>query len=219
MKHGTVYVDEEEDEEHFLLGRFTCVWDTGDTAQDGPADVALDDALAWGRDRADEVIVCLGRERFSAGESRVPEHPVLPASIVPPCRRRAPDYWYLDRAQDDPAIDWPVELDLHQDAEIPVEAAEAFFATVAADPRISRVTRGSRPISLAGLPSEQIRGAVQVSALLSARTYNEAEDIVDQIHATARQAAGQMMNASSETPVAWYGGTSVGAPDRPTPIE
>ncbi|MGZ6617576.1 MAG: hypothetical protein ACXVFQ_24515 [Solirubrobacteraceae bacterium] len=47
MRWGIAFVDEEEDEDHFLLGRFTCVWDTGDAAHDGPQNVSFEDALAW----------------------------------------------------------------------------------------------------------------------------------------------------------------------------
>lgn len=210
MKLGVAFVNEEEDEEHFLLARFTCVWDTGEAAHDGPKDAHFQEALAWARDRADEVIVCLGSERFSAGKKRVAALPNLPEPMLPPSRRRDPDYWYLDRTVDDPPIDWPVELDLHHGAKIPGEAASAFVNAIATDPRVSHVRRRRRPIRLAAMPLEEIKDAIQVSALLRARTYGEAEEIVDHLFQKARSAAGQ--RAVLPDGAVWYGGTGVGAP-------
>ena len=62
------------------------------------------------------------------------------------------------------------------------------------------------------MPSEQIKDAIQVTALIRARTYGEAQDIVDHLSGAAQRAAGRT-DPSAEG-AAWYGATSVGAPDR-----
>jgi hypothetical protein len=76
--------------------------------------LTLEDALAWGRARADEVYIRLGDSGYySAGTVVAPDAPPWPPEDVPPLVRRRPasEAW-KDRTEYDPPIDWDIELTL-----------------------------------------------------------------------------------------------------------
>jgi hypothetical protein len=61
------------------------------------------------------------------------------------------------------------------------------------------------------MPFGQIKDAIHVTALIRARTYGEAQDIVDHLSRAAQRAAGRTdPSAESAAP---HGAASVGAPD------
>jgi hypothetical protein len=201
MKRGTAWVIEDEDSDHFLSGRFHTSWGIDNEQENGPGDVELGIALAWARNRAPSVVVCVGDERYSAGDSPVWEYPPLPTPVEPPGRRRRPAFRYLDRLVSDPPVQWPVELDFRVDAGPLGPAAQAFVNAVATHPAVT---------ALEAQPTVAER-TVRAAFLVSARTYKEANDLADVILQGAMKAAVEAM--PDGPPSAWYAGHSVGAPE------
>jgi hypothetical protein len=199
MKRGAVWVTEEEDFDHFLTGRFGTSWSAGDAHESGPEGVSLDVALVWAREQAPSVIVCLGDERFSAGDSRVPEYPPLPA-MEPPGRRRHPAFAYLDRLPSDPPVAWPGELDFCLEVGPLGAAAQAFVDAVAKHPAVTALE--AQPVGT--------ERTVRAAFLLTARTYAEVNTLADAILQEAMKAARHAI--PDGRPSAWYAGHSVDAP-------
>ena len=64
MSAGRVYIGEDVDDEFgFLSGRFSAFWES-DTEpvrfEEGPKGASMEEAIAWGRRRADVVLIQLG---------------------------------------------------------------------------------------------------------------------------------------------------------------
>lgn len=117
-----VVVPGEERADRYLTGRFSGHLDTGGgTIAAEFADLSLDAALAWARERADRIVVHLGDAgpyviggKPGAGYLAWPEE-----GLPQPARRRAPDEAWKDRTDADPDATWAVTLYLappHGDA-------------------------------------------------------------------------------------------------------
>jgi hypothetical protein len=200
MKRGTVFVIEDEDFDHFLTGRFRASWGSGEAHEDGPEGVELGAALAWARERSPTVIVCLGDERYSAGETPDREYPMLPAGMKPPSRRRDPAFTYLDRPPSDQPVEWPVELDFHLERGPLGGAAHAFVDAIARHPAVI-------DLEAEAVGTER---TVRAAFRLSARTYTEVDTLADVILQDAMKAAGRA--TPDGPPSAWYAGHLVRAP-------
>ncbi|HEY4281178.1 MAG TPA: hypothetical protein VGM91_23390 [Conexibacter sp.] len=106
-----------EDDEHdengdwFWCATFSGFYDTG-----GPRhaeqffDLAVDEAIQWGRARADRVCVTLADGGpYSAGAASSKEYPPWPpADLAALVRRRPPAEEWKDRTPNDDAIGWQV---------------------------------------------------------------------------------------------------------------
>lgn len=111
---GRVYIGEDFDDEFgFLSGRFSAHWES-DTEpvrfEEGPKGASVEEAIAWGRRRADVVLIQLGDEGLyrSAGvqQPEGDEVGVWPVPGFVARRRRSPELWYLDRTESDEPILW-----------------------------------------------------------------------------------------------------------------
>ena len=116
MKPGTVFVGEDFDEDDFDLctGSWSAHWEDGREHRQGPQRVSAQEAIAWGRDQADVVLVIPADSdvHYSAGARRPePEEssdfPPWPEGQELP-RRRASGREYLDGAPDAAPILWRV---------------------------------------------------------------------------------------------------------------
>lgn len=138
---GRVWIAEDEEpgeDGWFLLGTFSGHHDTG-----GPRPVATfsglsaEEAIRWGRERSEVVLIRLGRgDYLSAGDRDAePGHVAWPPPDLPPLRRRRPpeDAW-RDRRTADPPIEWRVVAELTPPAfalgqAFPLEVDPAWEAT------------------------------------------------------------------------------------------
>lgn len=200
MQAGISFVTEIEDFDHFLTGRFDAGRDRGGSHEQGPRDASLQDALDWARTRTTQVVVCLGSERYTAGETALPDYPPLPATTELLGRRRDPAFAYLDRQATDPFVDWPVSLSLHLEAQPVGSMADVFVAAIAHHPASQAVQ--SDP--------DRTSHTVRASIVVSARTHDAARRIAESILERARATA--LDNNDGVTSGAWYAGFSVEAP-------
>jgi len=92
--------EEPEEDGWYLTGRFSGYLDTGRMA-DSFEDLPLADAIAWGRARADRVLVRIGYA------PHVPASEVEGLALAP---RRVPDEAWKDRTEADPPITWDVQV-------------------------------------------------------------------------------------------------------------
>src|SRR3954447_19033502 len=117
MASGVVFVGEDFDDEMYMWpGRWSAHWESDDGQQwrQGPEGVSAQEAIAWGREHADFVVIRPGDSdtHYSAGR-RVPEpdassdYPPWPEGQELP-RRRAAGRDYIDRSPDAPPIVWRV---------------------------------------------------------------------------------------------------------------
>ena len=115
---GSVFIAEDEDVgpgrgELYLSGRFRASWQIADAAREEAFGLSAEDAIAWGRARADRVFIRLGvGHNYWAGIGPPPPGtaPWPPPDLPELTRRRHPDFAYLDRAPGDPEIEWDVTL-------------------------------------------------------------------------------------------------------------
>jgi hypothetical protein len=116
MKPGIVFVGEEFDEDDFDMctGLWSAHWEDGPEYRQGPRRVSAQEAIAWGRDQADVVLVRSADSdvHYSAGARRPePEEssdfPPWPEGQELP-RRRASGLEYLDRAPSAAPVLWRV---------------------------------------------------------------------------------------------------------------
>lgn len=108
-----VFVSEDHGEAMFgWSGRFSASLQGDGVLHDGPQGVPVDEAIAWGREHADVVLVMSGDDDrwYSAGRERPPDVPPWPEgrAFEP---RRDPRHAYLDRTPEDPPIAWRVDTD------------------------------------------------------------------------------------------------------------
>lgn len=114
-----VWIAEDEDRSPdgwFLLGTFSGYLDDGGNAPaDEFAGLSADEAIAWGRERSDVVLIRLGAsDCFSAGDVN-PEpsyEPWPPPNLPRLVRRRSAHEAWKDRSDFDPPIDWRVVVEL-----------------------------------------------------------------------------------------------------------
>jgi hypothetical protein len=111
-----VFIAEEEDVGSgrgalYLTARFSASWQTADRVQEDAFGLTAEDAVAWGRARADWVFIRLGVGDYDwagIGPPR-PGRALWPPPDLPELtRRRHPDFAYLDRVLHDPEIEWEV---------------------------------------------------------------------------------------------------------------
>lgn len=115
---GSVFIAEEDDVvaapgELYLTGRFWASWQTPDCVREEAFGLSAEDAIAWGRERADRVFIRLGvGDYYWAGIGQAPPGaaPWPPPDLPELTRRRHPDVAYRDRTPDDPEIGWQVTL-------------------------------------------------------------------------------------------------------------
>jgi hypothetical protein len=114
MSRGTVFVSEasDDDDTDMCTGLWSAHWQLRDQWREGPDGVSLQEAIVWGRQQADVVLVSPADSdvQYSAGV-RPPQR----EGIFPPWpegqelpRRRAAGMEYLDRAPDAAPILWRV---------------------------------------------------------------------------------------------------------------
>lgn len=118
-RRGVVWIAEEVEWDDdgggsWLTARFWAHHDTGRVAAEVEG-VSAEDAIAWGRERADTVHIRLGRgEYHTAGAVPTPDlEPWPPPDLPPLVRRRPPADAWRDRTATDPPIAWAVQLSLH----------------------------------------------------------------------------------------------------------
>jgi hypothetical protein len=116
-RRGTVSIAENvggraNDGAIYLTGRFDASWQTDASRLDSAEKLTADEAIAWGRERAEDVRIRLadGARYFWAGAGPAPpDLDAWPPADPPPLRRRkAAEYASLDRTPDDPSIAWQV---------------------------------------------------------------------------------------------------------------
>jgi hypothetical protein len=114
---ATVFVSEESDVDfetmvEWWTGRFFCsLQGPGSVFEDGPSEVTVDEAIAWGRKRAGRVLVRVGSDdHYSAGSDLIKGTAVKPwpAGGISLDRRMLPDQEHLLRSESDPPILWNV---------------------------------------------------------------------------------------------------------------
>ena len=87
-----VYELRDEDDLDYLTGSFETRWTPmrGAGAYDGPWGISLEEALAWGRERAAVILVHLDSDEwYSAGPEARKGVPTLPPDFTPTRRRSA----------------------------------------------------------------------------------------------------------------------------------
>jgi hypothetical protein len=117
-RRGSVFIAEEQDvgcgrRELYLTARFWASWQTADGVDEDAFGLTAEDAVAWGRARADRVFIRLGvGDYYWAGIGPPPPGRALwpPPDLPELRRRRHPDFAYLDRVPHDPEIEWEVTL-------------------------------------------------------------------------------------------------------------
>lgn len=148
-KPGTVFIAEDFDDEDRWMwpARFSVHWEQQDGSGfvDGPEGVSLEEALAWGRQRSDVVLLRLGDSDtyYSAGARRLGapgDEDIAPwpqdATVR---RRRHPGMEHLDISADEP-IPWTVRLPRQLPAEGFEQHARRLADALAADDAVSQVS-------------------------------------------------------------------------------
>jgi len=114
LRSGTVFIGEEFDRADFSMwsGQWSAHWEPagGEPAREELRDVSASEAIAWGRARADVVLIRPGDsiQHYSAGHKRPGgDLPVWPEGKELE-RRRDSHQAYLDRPADSPPILWRV---------------------------------------------------------------------------------------------------------------
>ena len=116
-RDGTVWIAEDlepGDDGLFCTGTFRAHLDRDDAVADSIEEVSADEAIAWGRARADRVYIRLAEsDYFAAGAVEHPEFPGWPPRDLPPLvRRRVSNERWKDRTPDDASIEWQVDVRL-----------------------------------------------------------------------------------------------------------
>jgi hypothetical protein len=103
------------DDSSFWSGLFSAHWQRPDNEfENGPESVSADEAIAWGRARADVILIRTGdSDHYSAGR-RQPERQTLPKwpSETRLERRRPQALAYMDRTDGDEPIIWAITVKL-----------------------------------------------------------------------------------------------------------
>jgi hypothetical protein len=140
-REGTVFIGEDFDAEQFglLTGTFTAHWQAADGQEHllGPRGVSADEAIAWGRQHADVVLIRLGDSdlHHSAGSRHLPDLPVWPEGkeVAP---RRLPGMEHLDLESPRP-IPWEVRIPRRVSKRRADAELEELRAALADDPAVS----------------------------------------------------------------------------------
>jgi hypothetical protein len=188
---GIVFIGEDQDAADGLIwsGRFSAHWTSpdGTSSMLGPQGVSADEAIQWGREQADVVVIRLGDSEVhhSAGarpprpedfdEAPVPEWRT--GTVVP--RRRQPGFEHLDLVTDD-EIDWEVRV--------------AFGPEVGAHPDYAENVRAAAETSpgASGVEVEPNEGdGLAVRFVVRARSHAEAVRHASRVHSRAATALRQ----------------------------
>jgi hypothetical protein len=189
-KEGTVFVGEDFDEEMFMWpGAFSAHWESPDGKQfrEGPQGVSAQEAIEWGRERADVVYIRPGDSDvyYSAGlrhpdSGEDDETPIWPDGTVV-SRRREEGREYLDRTPNDSPIDWQIQLSYDLPAGDVPRFAERFQAALDADPAAKAVNSSVRP--------GEHGGCAEFEFAVEARTQDQAHELAEAIDERASTAA------------------------------
>jgi hypothetical protein len=203
---GIVFIAEDiaSDDVYLLTGRFSAHWEASDGPEhrDGPEGVPVEEAIAWGRARADVVLVRLADEDFhySAGtrqplpvEGDDEDFPVwLDGKRV--ARRRMPGMEHFDLASDEP-IAWQVRFPRRVSARLAERDADRLLEAVARDADISEprceVERG------------RDRADVVLRSIVCARTHAEAMMRVLDIEARSMERVPYPVEELEGGPTGW----------------
>lgn len=206
MRPGTVWIAEDFDDEEFgyLTGLFSAHWEGPDNEQElGPQFAPVEEALAWGRGRADVVLIRSGESHYYSAGARQPEGRELPEwpAGAQFTRRRAPSAAYLDRTGDDDPILWQIRLQVSVPVRDLGEFPAAFNAAVAADERVVDAAPYADPTpdSSGATDYSHLAAATPVVNArfnLSARTWKEAQDLAGEVAAAAFDAASPTLGGS-----------------------
>lgn len=143
--------EDEDDEPYMALGLFTAHVEALDVPNGfirGPYRVPVEEAVAWARALAPEVVVRVfapegqpthfsAGERTTAGRRSWPRWPEAGLGLK---RRRAPAYEYLDRTEADDPISWDAVIAVLRGSGGPVpEFAQHFCGALQRDPAIREV--------------------------------------------------------------------------------
>jgi hypothetical protein len=146
-REGTVFISEDVGESYWFPGTFSASWQHGDRYRDGPAGVSAEEAIAWGREQADRVLIRLAdSDYYSAGSEPAGDREPWPEGrVVEP--RRQPGMEHLDLASEAP-IDWEVRLARWISRERTDADVAALLEALAAEPGVgdvrAEVERGAR---------------------------------------------------------------------------
>jgi hypothetical protein len=140
-REGTVFIAEDPGgEPHWFAATFSAHWEAphGRGFREGPRGVSAEEAIAWGREQADRVLLRLAdSEYYSAGERPAADREPLPEDLaVEP--RREPGMEYLDLVCEEP-IAWEVRLPRWVSRERTDADVARLQAALEADPGASRV--------------------------------------------------------------------------------
>lgn len=182
-RDGTVWIAEDIDPEDpmLLTGRFSGYLDRDDRAEEEFDDLTADDAIAWGRARADVVLIRAGdTDYFCAGEINPDPEEV---GLWPPAgirleRRRFPGFEALDRLASDPPVLWEVRVQARAPANLMREAdLRGFHDSLKAQPA-ARAVRAPAP----GYPPGS------AAFLVSTSSHTQAQELAGRLADEAFQA-------------------------------
>jgi hypothetical protein len=174
--------------------------------QNGPLDhteiASAEAALAWGRERAERIVIRLGHTEdtyFTAGDKQKASFTRWPPAAPP-----VAGWWSPGAAgQGEPASgEWSVQfrLRLQGDRELGEAPARAFTVRIADDAAVHGITETETPAP----------GSIRVTAVVLAGTRVDAEVSSDVILNEASTAAGRQIPDWST--IAWWSGFSVEGP-------
>lgn len=143
---GIVYVGEDSSGDDFSLwsGRWSAHWEprpgSPDSPREGPHGVSASEAIAWGRDQADIVLIRPGDSdtHYSAGRRHRKNVPVWPEGKELP-RRRDPRLAYRDRPDGSLDIAWRVRHGLKLPIPGLSDFIEAYATSLGRDGEIEKV--------------------------------------------------------------------------------
>lgn len=183
---GTVFIGEDFDHEDFSMwsGRWSAYWGSadGEAAREELRGVSASEAIAWGRARAEVVLIRPGGSvvHYSAGR-RHPggeDLPVWPEGKELQ-RRRDPHQAYLDRPADSPPIVWRVGYGFMLAIEDLAQFTQHYRLSLERDETIEAVT------GTAEIEGVEIKGDFTMRASTSAEAREKAIEAIDR----AREAA------------------------------
>jgi hypothetical protein len=139
VRDGTVWIAEDHDSTDSLLltGRFSGYLERDGRLKDRFEDLEAEDAIAWGRARAEKVLIRTGDSGcyFSAGERNPDphEHPEWSPADPRLERRRPGGFEALDNTESDPPTLWDVRIS----ADLPNQtSATLFHDRIRSDPAV-----------------------------------------------------------------------------------
>jgi hypothetical protein len=180
MLSGIVFVGEEFDDEDVTMwpGRFLATWqsDDGDSHIEGPTGVSADEAIAWGREHAEVVLIRLGDsgEYHSAG-TKQPTGWDAPLRVWPPGtevpRRRDVRYAHMDLVSERP-IEWEVRME------------PRLFGTRAEDhaERIGAVLDASPEAGHGAVQASEEPQCFSIRFTVEAQNYTSARELAFKVH-------------------------------------